>query len=245
VIFQARLCKTYDAMDLPARPDDALAQPTRARLFSLLAELRRPIGTEELAERLDLHPNGVRVHLERLRDAGLVARERMRQARGRPRDMWLIAADAQPTGEPPSGYVQLGRWLARVIKPGKASLGKVESTGREIGRELAPDGEYPAEAKMHATLITLGFQPRREAHRPGVLTYRLCNCPYREAVRENADAVCTLHRGITRGLLDEIAPTSTLSAFVPHDPSLAGCLVELRGEIAADGLERLREDAQS
>ena len=68
-------------MDLPAWPDDALAQPTRARLFGLLAQLRRPAGTEELAARLDLHPNGVRVHLERLREAGMVARERTRQAR--------------------------------------------------------------------------------------------------------------------------------------------------------------------
>jgi predicted ArsR family transcriptional regulator len=227
-------------MDAPAHPDDVLAQPTRARLFSLLAELRRPAGTEELAERLDLHPNGVRVHLERLRDAGLVGRERVRQSRGRPRDMWLISPNARPAGEPPVGYAQLGRWLARVIKPGKLNLRQVESTGREIGRELAPDGACTAEAKMHATLVSLGFQPRREANRAGVLTYRLCNCPYREAVRQNADVVCALHRGITRGLLDEIDPTSTLCAFLPRDPSLAGCLIELSGEIAAEGLEQLQ-----
>ena len=51
-------------VDLPRAPGDPLAQPARARLFALLAELRRPAGTEELARRLDLHPNGVRVHLE-------------------------------------------------------------------------------------------------------------------------------------------------------------------------------------
>src|SRR5689334_17563407 len=85
------------SMDLPTQLDEALAQPTRARLFALLRDLRRPAGTEELAERLTLHPNGVRVHLERLRKAGLVARERNRQARGRPRDMWVIASDARPS----------------------------------------------------------------------------------------------------------------------------------------------------
>ena len=57
-------------MDLPTPPDDALAQPTRARLFGLLGELRRPVGTEELAERVQLHVNGVRGHLERLRKPG-------------------------------------------------------------------------------------------------------------------------------------------------------------------------------
>ncbi len=46
-------------IDLPAvaDPDDALSQPTRARLFALLSELKRPAGTAELADRLVLHPN--------------------------------------------------------------------------------------------------------------------------------------------------------------------------------------------
>lgn len=229
-------------MDVPARPDDVLAQPTRARLFELLCELRRPAGTEELAGYLGMHPNGVRGHLERLRDAGLVGRERTRQARGRPRDMWSISPDARPAGQPPLAYAQLGRWLARSIKPATASLAQVESTGRQIGRELAPDGDCTPEAKLYATLTTLGFQPRREAQAPTALTYRLCNCPYREAVRENADVVCALHLGITRGLLEEIDPTSTLSAFVPGDPRIAGCLVEVSGAIAGEALAGQRPD---
>lgn len=52
-------------IDLPITMDsqDALAQPTRGRLFELLCELKRPAGTTELAERLKLHHNGVRMHL--------------------------------------------------------------------------------------------------------------------------------------------------------------------------------------
>jgi predicted ArsR family transcriptional regulator len=221
-------------MDLPAVPDDALAQPTRARLFGLLAELRRPAGTEELANRLDLHPNGIRVHLERLLESGLVGRERTRQPRGRPRDMWMIAADARPGGEPPTGYADLGRWLARVLSTRKASARAAETTGRQIGRELVP-GEHPSEDAMYALLVALGFQPRREAKTEDGLTYRLCNCPYRDAVRQSPDVVCSLHRGITRGVLDVMAPTTKLVEFVPRDPDVAGCLIELRGGLAAEG----------
>src|SRR6185437_14917711 len=101
-------------MDVPNRPGDALAQPTRARLFALLGDIRRPATTEELAERLGLHPNGVRVHLDRLAGAGLVTRTRERRARGRPRDTWAISPDAQPGGDPPTAYADLVRWLVRV-----------------------------------------------------------------------------------------------------------------------------------
>jgi predicted ArsR family transcriptional regulator len=220
-------------MDIPQRPDEELAQPTRARLFSVLSELRRPAGTAELAQRLALHPNGVRMQLERLRAAGLVVRQRTRQARGRPRDMWSIAPDARPGGDPPSAYADLGRWLARVVSPRKIEPRAVEATGREIGRDLAPEGDAgSAEQKMHAALVALGFQPQREVNPAGRLTYRLCNCPYRDAVRDSKQTVCTLHRGMTRGLLDAISPQTKLAGFVPRDPYAAGCLIELRGELA-------------
>jgi predicted ArsR family transcriptional regulator len=228
-------------VDPRARPDDPLAQPTRARLFAVLGELRRPASTEELAELLELHPNGIRVHLDRLRAEGIVARERDRQPRGRPRDMWLIAPNARPAGGPPTAYAQLGRWLARAIAAGTTSRRTVESTGRQIGRELVPGAHGPPEASLHAALAALGFQPRRESHTPHRLTYRLCNCPYREAASENPQVVCGLHRGITHGLLDGLDPTSQLTAFVPHDPSRAGCLIELSGQIAAEGLNQLKD----
>ena len=224
------------SVDLPSKPDDVLAQPTRARLFAVLSELSRPASTEELAALLELHPNGIRLLLERLSDAGMLARWRSRQRRGRPRDMWAIAPGAQPGGDPPSAYADLGRWLARIIQPKKSTLRTVEASGREIGIGLAPTDDRAAEEKMHGTLVSLGFQPRRELDPAGGLTYRLCNCPYWDAVHENRDVVCTLHRGITRGLLDEISPTTELTGFVALDPYTAGCRIELRGPLAEEAV---------
>jgi predicted ArsR family transcriptional regulator len=217
-------------MDSPfaLAPDDVLAQPTRARLFALLAELRRPAGTVELAEHLGLHPNGVRVHLERMRQAGLVERARVRQPRGRPPDAWTIAAGARPGGSAPHAYQDLGRWLARALRAGPSGLRSIERTGREVGRELAPEGVAGTEA-FEASLTALGFQPDAEGRTGDRAVFCLRNCPYRDAVRENQPAICALHKGITRGLLDVLAPQAKLSAFVPHDPDEAGCLIELRG----------------
>ena len=218
-------------IDLPATadPDDALSQPTRARLFALLGELKRPAGTVELAERLDLHPNGIRLHLERLEQAGLVERARVRQRRGRPPDAWTIAPDARPGGRPPRAYQDLGRWLARALRARPGGLRGIEATGREIGRELAPTGAEAGADALQTSLAALGFQPTVKRREGDQLTVCLRNCPYRDAVHENQPAICTLHKGITRGLLDVLEPQAKLTGFVPHDPDQAGCLIELRG----------------
>ena len=219
-------------MDVRRAPEDALAQPTRAQLFALLGDLRRPVGTDELAQRLDLHPNGIRQHLERLEADGLVLRARERQARGRPRDAWSISPDAQPGGDPPTAYADLGRWLVRAISAGGTRVRDVEATGRQIGRELAPQANGgPAEARIYGVLVAMGFQPRRRLDAGGTLTYCLDNCPYRDAVRERQSVVCGLHRGITRGLLDGVDPKTRLSAFIPKDPDAAGCEITLRGPL--------------
>lgn len=205
---------------------DVLAQPTRARLFVLLDELKRAAETAELAERLGLHPNGVRSHLDRMEAAGLVVRERRRQARGRPRDAWTVAADARPGGEPPRGYADLGRWLARAIPARPARLRDVEVAGREIGREIAPrEVETGSTDALARTVATLGFQPHSQTDSAERMTLCLGNCPYRDAVRENQQVICTLHRGMTLGLLDVLMPDARLTDFSPRDPDTAGCLI--------------------
>ena len=216
-------------MDLPGSASSVLAQPTRARLFSVLESLRRNASTEELATELGLHVNGVRRHLERLREAGLVERVQTKGARGRPRDEWSISAEAHPEGERPRAYADLARWLARAIPTGPARLRDVEKAGREIGRELAPTPADRSARGFQQSLAALGFQPELEVDAEGTVRCRLCNCPYRDSVRENPELICTLHKGITAGLLDELAPEARLASFEPHDPDLAGCLVEVTG----------------
>jgi len=226
----------------PLSAESVLAQSTRSQLFALLGELKRPAGTVELAERLGRHPNGVRLHLERMQEVGLVTRSRAVQPMGRPRDAWAIAPDARPGGQAPSAYADLGRWLARAIPAGRGRLRQVEAVGREIGRETAPRAsEASPEETMHTTLAALGLQPHRDPPQGGCVTYTLGNCPYRDAVRENQEVVCTLHRGLTRGLLDVIEPHAKLAGFVPSDPDVAGCLIKLEG-VSTLALSTVGED---
>lgn len=206
---------------------DVLAQPTRARLFDLLQELKRETSTEELAGELGLHINGVRRQLERLKQAGLVERSRQSEGRGRPRDLWSVAADANPGGQRPRAYQDLAAWLASAIPAGPGRLRQVERTGREIGRALAPKETDDSPRAFEQVLSALGFQPQLELEQGGRACCRLGNCPYTEAVVENQPVVCTLHKGLTAGLLEQLSPAARLTGFEPHDPVEAGCLIEV------------------
>jgi predicted ArsR family transcriptional regulator len=168
----------------------------------------------------------VRVQLERLAESGLLERRTVAQARGRPRHEWAISPDARPGGQGPLAHGRLAGWLARALTrpPG---LAEIERVGREAGRELAPQDDRPTGDAMQDALTALGFAPRRETLEPARLRYVLRNCPYRGAVGENQPAVCALHRGVTAGLLDRIDPEARLVGFVPKDPHLAGCLIDV------------------
>jgi predicted ArsR family transcriptional regulator len=199
-----------------------------------LGELRRPASTDELARLVGLHPNGVRLHLERLVEAGLVVRQRAPQARGRPRDEWSLSPTAEPGGLPPRAYAELARWLARAIPARPGRLREIERAGRDFGRELAPRDAASAEVGLRDTLTGLGFQPVIERGAAGRVSCCLRNCPYRESVKENQPVICTLHRGITQGVLDVLDPAARLVAFTPKDPDRAGCEIEIDGLRATD-----------
>jgi predicted ArsR family transcriptional regulator len=214
-------------MDLPPPVEGPLAEPKRAQIFAFLVERRGPAGTDEVAAHFGLHPNGVRRHLERLLEGGFVTRGRVSQGKGRPRDSWAVAPDAHPGGMQPRAYADLAKWLARAIPTNPTRLREVERAGKEIGRELAPAaGGDPAE-DLRDAFAALGFEPTLDRGEEG-FTCSLGNCPYKDSVRESPEVVCTLHRGITAGLLAELDPKAKLTGFVPKDPERAGCEVEVR-----------------
>src|SRR5690606_35147960 len=102
------------SMDQHAAHDsgDPLTQPVRARAFACLTDLRRPATIEEIAGHLGLHHSGVRTHLARLEEDGLVERRTIRAGRGRPHYEWTVAPGARPGGRAPEAYGDLARWLA-------------------------------------------------------------------------------------------------------------------------------------
>ena len=222
-----------DTEQLLAPEDTSPLGRSRADVLDMLRAADGPLGVREVAQRMGLHPNTARFHLEALTEAGLAVREtEEREAPGRPRIGYRAVADG-PAGR--RRYRLLAEMLTSLIagtmpEPAEAA----EAAGREWGAYLTeqppPFQKLTAEdaiAKLIAIMAELGFAPQAEAG-DGNGQYRLClrQCPFREVAEHHKDIICSLHLGLMRGALNRMrAPVSAdrLDPFV--EPSL--CVASL------------------
>jgi len=214
-----------DENERARRRHRALADPSRARILAELAA-DGPLDTRELARRVGLHANTVRVHLGALADAGLVATETVApQGRGRPRLAY------RATGEAPDDGGRRYRLLAEILTTLVARFGG-EATEQlvEIGEAwghhlvespppLATVSDAEAVDRLVALLAEIGFEPELGRGRIDMRP-----CPFLELARRHEDVVCPIHLGLMRGALAELGATTratTLEPFVKPDLCVA------------------------
>ena len=222
-----------DTEQLLASEDTSPLGRSRADVLDMLRAAGSPLGVREVAQRMGLHPNTARFHLEALVEAGLAVRETEdREMPGRPRIGYRTAADG-PAGR--RRYRLLAEMLTSLIagtmpEPGSAA----EEAGREWGAYLT---EQPppyqrltaaeALAKLTAIMEEPGFAPQAEAGDGGG-QYRLClrQCPFREVAQHHRDVICSLHLGLMRGALARMRAPVTADRLEPFvEPSL--CVARL------------------
>lgn len=206
-----------------------LAQPTRRRIAELLAQRDAGLGVAEIAVRVDLHPNAVRQHLQKLADAGVVCTERdPPRGRGRPRLRYRLVDMRAPRI---AAHQELVRLLIAYIVRSGAATEDVEAFGRLQGGFFATGA---GAAGIIESFAGLGFAPREAGSagdaRRGRLRLRLGHCPFMDAVAApGGEMICRMHRGIVEGIAAGASPGSRLAEFAPADPARAGCGVTVDG----------------
>lgn len=180
----------------------ALGDNTRYAIYLELARAASPRSTVDVAKLLDLHPNTVRPHLERMRELGLLeVRSRTTGGVGRPQHLYSLAADAPSLGlEPPVYPAIAGMLLALAAEAGLSGEDAAE-VGRDHGRTLA--GAHPGDA-VEATMSLMadwGFDPELIVAGDESWVW-FGHCPFSELSEANPELVCSLHRGLIEGLLD-------------------------------------------
>ncbi|MGH9126003.1 MAG: helix-turn-helix transcriptional regulator [Acidimicrobiales bacterium] len=186
----------------------ALGDNTRYAIYLELARSPVALTTTEIADSLELHPNTVRPHLERMRDVGLLSVDAdSRGTVGRPQHRWSVAAEAPSLGLEPSGFRLLARLLAGVAAAGGAGTDTAVEAGRAEGRRSgaarAAAGTQSCLEALVDELADLGFDPEL-AEDGEVTTVAFARCPFREVATEYPSLVCNLHRGIVEGVVDGV-----------------------------------------
>jgi DNA-binding transcriptional ArsR family regulator len=130
------------ASALPGPPQldllKALGDNTRYAIYLELARSARPLATSDISESLDLHPNTVRPHLERMREAGLLDVEvGGRGDVGRPQHRYSIAPNAPSLGFEPPTMPVLARMVLSMAARLQASADDAEAVGRTEGATRA------------------------------------------------------------------------------------------------------------
>jgi predicted ArsR family transcriptional regulator len=193
-----------------------LGDNTRYAIYLELARAAKPLTTSEIADTIELHPNTVRPHLERMRDTGLVVVEAGGRGEiGRPQHRYSLAADAPSLGlEPPVMPV-----LARMVLSMAERLGAGPDDARGVGEgegavraERFRDAPSSLEAIV-SDLDILGFDPvvSDDADDPDAAVIAFANCPFGELAVAHPDLVCNLHHGLIAGFVRQMGDAEVRS----------------------------------
>jgi len=213
-------------------------QQTRGRrreVLHLLREAGGPVSIAEIAERLGIHANTARFHLESLVRNGQVERSTADPGSpGRPPQLFLAARRMDPVG--PRHFRVLAEVLAASLATDPDAQGRIVEAGRLWGRHQAPsvaaataidEASGPVESvdRLMRLLDELGFAPVRAAG--GDRTQiGLRQCPFLELAVSRSDVVCPVHLGLMQGAMTSWGSSLTVDRLEPFaEPDL--CLAHL------------------
>ena len=207
----------------------ALGDNTRYAIYLELARAKEARSTSEIAETLDLHPNTVRPHLERMREIGLLHVEADNQGTvGRPQHRYSVAAAAPSLGLEPASFPLLAGLLANVAAACEPAADNVAAAGRDHGRHVAmvgaEEGRRGCVQAVNAEMADLGFDPVQSGD-ARTTTIAFTECPFRSLAEAFPELVCNLHRGMIEGMVEVLGDTTVtrFATLADRDP----CQVDL------------------
>jgi predicted ArsR family transcriptional regulator len=202
----------------------ALGDDTRFAMYQELARSTAALSAQDLAEALGIHANTVRLHLDRLREAGLVDVEAVHRGTvGRPQHLYFLAAGAPGLGFDPPAHALLAGLLAAMAERVGADAADATVTGRAWGAERGAAARTRDGLRaLEGELGRLGFEPASEdvaAAGDGIRgRIEFLHCPFRELAEAYPELVCNLHRGLCEGVIEAVGGGSIVEFATLYDP---------------------------
>jgi len=210
----------------------------RLQVLTLLEDAGTPLTAPEVAERLGIHGNTARFHLDGLVADGLAVRA-VQEPTGPGRPRVRFSASAPASAGDRRSYPLLAEMLAGFVaaRVPEAPTASIEA-GREWGRYLTeppPPFQQVAETEALDTVVErlggVGFESHVEGHDED-LRLEISHCPFLEVAGRHQSVVCAMHLGLIRGVLEQTrAPLEAPSLDPLVEPSR--CVAHFRRVPAA------------
>ncbi|GAB7036374.1 MULTISPECIES: helix-turn-helix transcriptional regulator [Catenuloplanes] len=205
----------------------------RREVLELLRAAAGPVSIGAVAERLGIHPNTARFHLETLARSGHADRVHgTPDGPGRPPLLFTARREMDRGG--PRNYRVLAELLADDLARADDPIAAAQDAGRRWGSRVADDvrvadGTEPAIVWLHDMLDDLGFapDPPRVAGRDGEIGLR--HCPFLDLVDTHGGMICALHEGLLESAMDGLTAPVAVDGLTPF-ATPDRCLVTLRLE---------------
>ncbi|HTM86440.1 MAG TPA: helix-turn-helix domain-containing protein [Mycobacterium sp.] len=203
----------------------------RRDVLAALRDADAPLGVAAIAERLGVHSNTVRFHLDSLVAAGQVQRVLAPPAKpGRPPQLYVASPGMDPGG--PRHYRLLAEALVDSVARGRDPQGRATAGGRAMGARLGASRQSAARREPVEQLLDLldelGFAPQPQTD---AALIDLRHCPFLELAQAWPEVVCPVHLGLMQGAMEGWdAPVSVdgLRPFVESDR----CVARLSGQLS-------------
>jgi len=193
----------------------ALSSKSRLDILKLL--YRKPMGVEEIAEKLGLQPITIRHHLQSLVEAGFIeAYEERAGSVGRPKIYYKMVREPPLVGYPKRRYLMLNNFIISTLRYvlGEDQAKKIlRKAGLEMGENTAKRLESEHEVKdwslkayqeffVKGYLEKMGAEPEIIEVDGKKIVYRLHNCLFFEMAIRMPEIMCdTLHESFHEGLV--------------------------------------------
>ncbi|MEW2483687.1 helix-turn-helix domain-containing protein [Mycobacterium sp. NPDC049093] len=200
----------------------------RRDVLMLLRDSDAPMSIAAIAEKLDVHVNTVRFHLDALLEQDQVRRVTgARDKPGRPPQLFAAVRGMDPGG--PRHYRLLAEALAESVASEAVPGAGTDEAGRKMGARLAAARSDAADGtaveKLVDLLGDLGFAPEADADGAEI---SLRHCPFLEIARVRPEVICPIHLGLMQGAMtawDAPVTVDGLRPFVESDR----CVAQLSG----------------
>ncbi|MCC3649917.1 helix-turn-helix domain-containing protein [Streptomyces sp. S07_1.15] len=204
----------------------------RAAVLRCLRSSGEPLGAAEVAERLGVHLNTARFHLDALVAEELAVRGTApRTEPGRPKIVYS-AADAGDDGSRSFRLladILVGAVSSTAGDPAAAATDAGRAWGGYLTEAPAPTeavGAGEGQRRLVENLESMGFVTEA-AEEDGEPRIRLHHCPFLEVARRRQDIVCGIHLGLMQGTLETLRAPLAVESLEPFAAANL-CVARLR-----------------